>query len=112
MVLEYLRAKSPSTDSFPENGDWCTRYSRYCSTTSLVSAIRKGDWKWLEFFGPDEKVELHDLSADSGVASISILSVILSCHFRVRFFLPILLYRSARSGVGASGSGGEGSPAG
>lgn len=40
-------------------------YPHYYPTTAPVSAIRDGNWKMLEYLG-DERLELYDLSADSG----------------------------------------------
>lgn len=40
-------------------------YPHYYATTSPVGAIRRGDWKLLEYF-EDGHVELYDLSADIG----------------------------------------------
>jgi arylsulfatase A-like enzyme len=40
-------------------------YPHYYATTSPVSAIRKGQWKLLEYF-EDGRTELYDLSQDLG----------------------------------------------
>lgn len=43
----------------------CFHYPHYYPTTSPVSAIRKGDWKLLEFF-EDSHTELYNLKNDLG----------------------------------------------
>jgi uncharacterized sulfatase len=43
-------------------------YPHYYATTSPVSAIRKGDWKLLEYYG-DGRAELYRLDQDPGEAA-------------------------------------------
>lgn len=41
-------------------------YPHYYPTTTPVSAIRKGNWKLIEFYEPDRPLELYNLAEDLG----------------------------------------------